>query len=328
MSASDGKEIHIPGDGPARGSRRPWHVALAMAGLALALIGTLPLQAWIWPELRVPWWLLALADWGFLGIVIAAMLIAVAVTIVILWVGRRPLPESVKKLLHGQLGWRDALLMMLATAISLALAMMILRRYRLGDGVAESVPGEEEAAQAQTAGALSLAWSWTSEWAQWLFDLLFPVFSIVLVVLGFVCFVAMMLARARARAAAAAREKADPLEDAVATAADEGLDDLDAGGDPRAAIIRCYARFERSLAAAESGRAAWQTPIEFMRAVLASLPVAARDVERLTSLFQRARFSLHPMDGSDRQAAIEALAAIRAALCARAAERGADAAAE
>jgi len=100
---------------------------------------------------------------------------------------------------------------------------------------------------------------------------------------------------------------------------------IDADGDPRAerdprlAIVRAYARFEAALAAARAPRSPWQTPAEFMRTTLVRLPLPAAPVERLTALFELARFSDRPLGGEARDAACECLDAITTALDAEAA---------
>ena len=90
--------------------------------------------------------------------------------------------------------------------------------------------------------------------------------------------------------------------------------DLRAEPDARVAIIRAYGRFERVLAAARVPRAAWQTPAEFMRTTVVRLPVPARPVERLTALFEVARFSNRPVAGAARDAACDCLDEITTAL--------------
>lgn len=99
----------------------------------------------------------------------------------------------------------------------------------------------------------------------------------------------------------------------VAATADD-RDDLRAVADARAAIIRAYARFERVLAAARLPRAPWQTPAEYMRATLALDTVPGPPVERLTTLFEVARFSDRPLAADARDAACDALDAITAAV--------------
>lgn len=101
-----------------------------------------------------------------------------------------------------------------------------------------------------------------------------------------------------------------PLDAAVA----DSLEDLRADPDARAAIIRAYRRFELALAAVRVRRSAWQTPSEFMRSALTEAAVPAPAVERLTGLFELARFSHHPMGPDARDQAYDCLDAVRAAL--------------
>lgn len=106
---------------------------------------------------------------------------------------------------------------------------------------------------------------------------------------------------------------AEPLQ----TAVEESLDDLRAEGDPRRAIVRCYARFERAAASSGLERRPWLTPAEFMREVLARLPLPRAAVPTLTGLFERARFSDHALGAPERDRAVEALREIRGALAFR-----------
>jgi hypothetical protein len=94
----------------------------------------------------------------------------------------------------------------------------------------------------------------------------------------------------------------------------ESLDDLRAEPDARAAIIRAYRRFELALSAARVPRAPWQTPSEFMRAVLAQVSMPAAPVERLTALFELARFSERPLGADARAAACDYLDEVQTAL--------------
>ena len=91
-------------------------------------------------------------------------------------------------------------------------------------------------------------------------------------------------------------------------------DDLRAEPDPRMAVIRAYGRFEHALANARLPRAPWQTPAEFMRTTLARLPVPVLPVERLTALFEIARFSDRPLGADARTAACDCLDEITTAL--------------
>jgi hypothetical protein len=103
---------------------------------------------------------------------------------------------------------------------------------------------------------------------------------------------------------------ASPLEAAV----DDSVEDLRAEPDPRRAIVRCYARFERAAAASGVERKPWSTPMEFMREALRRLPLPRTAVPTLTGLFELARFSHHPLGPSERDRALAALDEIRTAM--------------
>ena len=93
-----------------------------------------------------------------------------------------------------------------------------------------------------------------------------------------------------------------------------GSDALGAGGEPRAAIIACYAAMERGFAAAGSAPALADTPAEVLvRATRAGL-VRPGPAEALTGLFRQARYSTNPMTGADSLLAADALAQMRSDL--------------
>jgi len=84
--------------------------------------------------------------------------------------------------------------------------------------------------------------------------------------------------------------------------------------DPRTAVMLAWARFEHALGAARAPRAPWQTPAELTRAALARLPLPRPAAERLTALFELARFSQRPLGAEARAAACASLDEITAAL--------------
>jgi hypothetical protein len=90
-------------------------------------------------------------------------------------------------------------------------------------------------------------------------------------------------------------------------AASEPLEDPRAERDPRRAIMRCYARFERVAADSGVTRHPWLTPMEFMREAMRRWPAARGAVPTLTSLFELARFSDRPLGPAERGRALEAL---------------------
>jgi hypothetical protein len=107
-------------------------------------------------------------------------------------------------------------------------------------------------------------------------------------------------------------------EAALAVALDEvladSLDDLRAERDPRRAVIRAYARMERTFAAYGVAREDAEAPLEYMARALDSLSVSVYSVRRLTQLFSRAKFSPHEVDAAMKDEAIEALVGLRAEL--------------
>jgi Domain of unknown function (DUF4129) len=120
---------------------------------------------------------------------------------------------------------------------------------------------------------------------------------------------------------------------------DDTLDDLEREPDPRRAVIAAWARMERGLAAAGLPRHPAEAPFEYATRVLESAldptdrgtplgfpgplpmhrgtpsgfpgPLRPSSVHRLTGLFERAKFSHHPVGRDDRQEAIAALRAVR-----------------
>jgi hypothetical protein len=93
--------------------------------------------------------------------------------------------------------------------------------------------------------------------------------------------------------------------------------------DARAAIIACYAAMEQSLARAGAERSVAETPDELLAKAAGQLLISAGAASRLTSLFYEARFSSHPLDHTQREAAERALAELASELDVRYAGSGA-----
>jgi uncharacterized protein DUF4129 len=94
----------------------------------------------------------------------------------------------------------------------------------------------------------------------------------------------------------------------------DSLDDLRGERDPRKAVIRAYARMEKTFAAYGVPREEHETPLEYVARVLDSLRVSSFAVRRLVQLFERAKFSPHDVGASMKDEAIDALAGLRAEL--------------
>jgi Domain of unknown function (DUF4129) len=97
----------------------------------------------------------------------------------------------------------------------------------------------------------------------------------------------------------------------VAAILEESLDDLRAEPDPRRAVIRTYARMERTFGAHGVPRRPFEAPLEYLERLLGVVEASAHSVRRLTQLFERARFSEHEVDLQMRDEAIDALVALR-----------------
>ena len=120
--------------------------------------------------------------------------------------------------------------------------------------------------------------------------------------------------RAHRRRGRRARGERAALTEALDEVLAGTLDDLRAERDPRRAVIRAYARMERTFHAHGVPRRPAETPLEYVARVLGVLNVSAFSVRRLTELFERARFSRHWIDETMKEQAIDALAGVRAEL--------------
>lgn len=105
-----------------------------------------------------------------------------------------------------------------------------------------------------------------------------------------------------------------PLAERLAAATSAASAALGSSGDPRAAIMACYAAMERSLAGAGAPPAVADTPAEVLDRATAAGLVRSAAAAALTGLFRRARYSQHALAEEDRAAALSALAGIRADL--------------
>ena len=114
-------------------------------------------------------------------------------------------------------------------------------------------------------------------------------------------------ARRRARGEEGDPSFAEALDDVLA----ETLDDLRAEADPRRAVIAAYARLERVLGAYGVPRRPAEAPLEFLERMLAEAEVGPVAAERLTLLFERARFSQHDVGPEMKEDAIDALETVR-----------------
>jgi hypothetical protein len=104
---------------------------------------------------------------------------------------------------------------------------------------------------------------------------------------------------------------------------EERLEDPRGESDPRRAIMRCYASFQRVAAHSGVARQPWHTPMEFMRETLRHLSAPGQAVPTLTGLFELARFSRRDLGPAERDRALGALDDIAAAAAERRGDVGA-----
>lgn len=95
---------------------------------------------------------------------------------------------------------------------------------------------------------------------------------------------------------------------------EESLDALRRERDPRRAVIAAYSAMERSLAARGLARRPFEAPREYIARVVRRVATESGEVHRLTDLFELAKFSDHDIDQQMRDAAHQALLAIRQGL--------------
>lgn len=89
------------------------------------------------------------------------------------------------------------------------------------------------------------------------------------------------------------------------------LEDLESDPDARRAVIAAYRRMEQSLAEAGLPRMASEAPREYLSRTLGALELDPNLLGTLTTLFERARFSLRQIDASVRDQAVTALRALQ-----------------
>ncbi len=105
-------------------------------------------------------------------------------------------------------------------------------------------------------------------------------------------------------------EDPESLREAV----ESGRTALRALDDARAAIIACYVAMEASLAQRGAARGIADTPDELLTRATGQGVVRGTAAVRLTALFYEARFSSHPLDPGQRDAAGQALDELAATL--------------
>lgn len=104
------------------------------------------------------------------------------------------------------------------------------------------------------------------------------------------------------------------LTQEVRDAVRAGLADIDAGGDPRRAVIACWLRLERVAAAVGTARLAADTPTDLVTRLLAAHRVSDRALGRLADAYRQARYAPAEVDDDLLVTARQALREIDAQL--------------
>ena len=90
--------------------------------------------------------------------------------------------------------------------------------------------------------------------------------------------------------------------------------EIERESDPRRAVIRAYAAMETTLVRHKLGRRPFEAPGEYLGRVFSTLRLSRRPAERLTELFERARFSEHAIGPEMKRESIAALGELRSEL--------------
>jgi hypothetical protein len=91
----------------------------------------------------------------------------------------------------------------------------------------------------------------------------------------------------------------------------ESMEDVATELDPRRAVVAAWLAMAATLAQHRRRRASWEAPVEYVHRVLAELRVRPTSIERLTALFEQARYSDHAATTAMRDEALAALQGVR-----------------
>jgi len=221
-----------------------------------------------------------------------AALIVVPLFVYSVWGGRRDRPVRPRQ------NWMVRLLVAVVLISIAAVAVASYRAFRGGDRGSgtiriSTVTGGPEARDPRRGRPADFDWA--------------PVIVMSSIFLGTGAIAGMLLFRTRTRTGPSAATIAEELSAVL----DDTLDDLRAERDARRAVIGAYARMERALAWFGLARQPFEAPLEYLGRVLREHDATAESVSRLTSLFERARFSQHAIGPELKAEAIEALVSVR-----------------
>lgn len=245
------------------------------------------------------------------NVVIVAALVLAAVTVVVLiyaFIGTGRGGKHKELLIggrpQGSLGLKLLLLGLTALLAAAIVAVILIGRSSPG-GPAPALPASPVTTRPLSAPASARPHTTSGPLLPWWL----VVAMIAVAVAGTAAFLWWRPRRERAEARVAEKRRARARE-----ALDQSLAELDESTEPRAAVIRAYARMEQVLSEHELPRGASEAPREYMTRALSVLGASAGAAQRLTELYEEARFSRHAIDAGMRADAIATLQALRAEL--------------
>jgi membrane protease YdiL (CAAX protease family) len=218
-----------------------------------------------------------------------------------------------QKVLSGERSWRRTMALLITLIPVFVGAAFLVRHFRapprppsITTPAPEKIPKNHKPAGTKRQPNLTLNQP-SNPHFQWLAAAIFG--SLIIATVGTI---GIAIAWKRSHGEEWAEEAA--MIQAIDEVLADTLDDLRAEQDPRKAVIRTYARMEKTFAAYGAPRELFEAPQEYVSRVLDRLGVSAFSVRRITDLFSRAKFSPHEIDAGMKGEAIDALAGLRAEL--------------